>query len=135
MRAIVLLADYANLTGNGKLNVMGVFRQINASQFPCRHLAMYLVINLQTDPIEELRGERVLIARLIDADGSVLRQIELPFKFPERSNGVRPEANFILQINNLEFPYPGDYAWHIFVGDENIGQLEFYLNQQPTDIG
>lgn len=134
MRAIVLLADYANLTGNGKLNVMGVFRQIYAHHFPCRHLSMYLVIKLQTDPIEEIRGERILIARLIDADASVLHELELPFKFPERIGGLRPEANFILNINNIDFPYPGDYAWHVMVENENYGQFEFYLSQQPTDM-
>lgn len=135
MRATVLLADYANLTSDGKLNVMGVFRQINASQFPCRLLSMYLVIKIQTDPVEELRGERVLIARLVDADGSVLREIEMPFKFPERSGGVRPEANFIFQITNCEFPYSGDYAWHVLVEDEIMGQFEIYLSQHSTDNG
>ncbi|MFQ5434810.1 MAG: hypothetical protein ACE5FD_08035 [Anaerolineae bacterium] len=129
MRATILLADYANLTGNGKLNVMGVFRQINANQFPCRHLLMCLVIKLQTEPIEDLRGERILVTRLVDADGSVLRQLEIPFKFPERSGGLRPEVNFILQINNLDFPYAGEYVWVVFVNDENVGQFEFYLNQ------
>jgi hypothetical protein len=130
MQATVLLADYANLTANGKPNVMGVFRQIYAHQFPCRHLSMYLVIILQTDPIEESRGEHILAARLIDADGSVLRQLEIPFRFPERSSGIRPEATMIFRIDHIEFPYPGDYAWHILIENENIGQYEFYLNQQ-----
>lgn len=133
MRATILLADYANLTGNGKLNVMGVFRQIYANRFPCRHLSMFLVIKIHADPIEELRGERILIARLVDADGSVIRELEMPFSFPERDGGVRPEANFIFQIAELEFPYPGDYAWHVFVGDVDMGQFEFYLSHIPTN--
>ena len=31
---MLLAADYANVTGDGKLNVMGVFREINALNFP-----------------------------------------------------------------------------------------------------
>ncbi len=135
MRATVLLADYANLTINGKLNVMGVFRQITATSFPCRHLSMYLVIKLQSEPLDDLNREQSLIANLIDADGSVLHQIEMPFKFPKLSDGFRPEANFLLQINNLEFPYPGDYIWHIIVNNDNVGQFEFYLSRQPTENG
>ncbi len=130
MQATVLLADYANLTGNGKPNVMGVFRQIYAPQFPYRHLSMYLVIILQTEPIEESRGERILIVRLVDADGSVLRQLEMPFRFPVRNSGIRPEATIIFRIDHVEFPYPGDYVWQVLIEDENIGQYEFYLNQQ-----
>ncbi len=135
MRATILLADYANLTGNGKLNVMGVFRQITANQFPCRHSSMYLVIQLQTEPVEDLRGERVMVARLVDADGSVIRQLEMPFKFPQWDGGLRPEATFIIQINNLTFPYAGEYVWDVFVNDKNVGQFEFYLSQQPTENG
>lgn len=135
MRATILLADYANLTGNGKINVMGLFRQINSSQFPFRHLSMYLVIKLQTEPIENLRGERVMVARLVDADGSVLQQLEMPFKFTEWEGGLRPEANFILQLNNLLFSYPGEYIWDVFVNDENVGEFEFYLSQQATKNG
>ncbi len=135
MHATILLADYANMTDNGKLNVMGVFRQINASQFPCRHLSMDLVIQLQTEPLDTLRGEQVLSASLIDADGSVLYQIEMPFKFPEQSRNLRPVANFMLRVNNLEFFYPGEYVWVVSVNEENIGRFEFILNQQLPDSG
>ncbi|MCC6603850.1 MAG: hypothetical protein IT327_11605 [Anaerolineae bacterium] len=135
MLATVLLADFANLTDNSKINVMGVFRQINAGQFPCRHLSMYLVINLQTMPLDELHGEMVLVARLIDADGTVLHQLEMPFTFPEWSGNLRPEANFIFQINNLQFSYPGEYVWDVFVNDENVGRYEFNLNQQAKENG
>jgi hypothetical protein len=30
---LFLTADYANITGDGKLNVMGIFREINAFNF------------------------------------------------------------------------------------------------------
>lgn len=137
MRATVLLADYANLTGDGKLNVMGVFRQINAVRFPCRHLSMYLVIKLTAGLMDELKGEHVLVTHLVDADGTVLHELEMPFEFPEgssvRDSGLRPEVNFLFQIANLEFFSPGDYVWHVLVEDENVGRFEFYLNELPIN--
>lgn len=136
MLATILLADFANIANNGKINATGVFfRQIEAYQFPFRHSSMYLVINLQTMPLDEVRGEMDLIARLIDADGTVLHQLEMPFTFPEWSGNLRPEANFIFQINNLQFSYPGEYVWDVFVNEENVGRYEFNLNQQAKENG
>ncbi len=41
---LILAADYANITGDGKLNVMGIFRDINAYIFPTRlHLCILLL--------------------------------------------------------------------------------------------
>jgi len=34
---LLLVADYANVTDNGKLNVMGIFQRLHAREFPARH--------------------------------------------------------------------------------------------------
>lgn len=130
MRATILLADYANLTNTGKLNVMGVFRQINARDFPCRHRSLYLVIKLETEILDNTQKERIFRASLKDSESSILHQIEIPFRFPSSRGTLRPEANFILQIPDLTFPNPGEYEWDVFVDDEFISRLEFYLHHQ-----
>jgi hypothetical protein len=135
MEAIVLLADYANMSSDGKLNVMGIFRQIISPQFPCTHSSMYLVIKLQAEPLETASGQHVLTARLIDADGVDLQQLEMGFKFPDwQQQGPRPEVNFVFNLNNVEFPYPGDYVFDVLVDGEDAGRLSFYLNElSPSD--
>jgi len=42
---IAVLADYANVTADRKLNVMGVFNVINASRVPAIHRQMQLVVS------------------------------------------------------------------------------------------
>jgi len=48
----LLAADYANITRDGKLNVMGIFSIINAPGFPAVHPQMYLVAQLTAGPFE-----------------------------------------------------------------------------------
>jgi hypothetical protein len=43
---LFLAADYASVTGDGKLNVMGIFNDINAFNFPARHSSMHLIAKL-----------------------------------------------------------------------------------------
>ncbi len=138
MKAFVLLADYANITGNGKLNVMGMFRVIHAQAFPCSHLSTHLIIKLYPDLLENVQGEHTLIARLVNEDGDVLNQMEIPFAFPSQGNqALRPEHNFILKLSVLEFEKPGDYAFKIHVDslDNEVGEVAFYVNQLPIENG
>ena len=50
--SFMLAADYANVTNNGKLNVMGIFSSINATKFPVKHPQMYIIAQLRVGPAE-----------------------------------------------------------------------------------
>ena len=43
---LLLAANYANITREGKLNAMGIFDDIFAKSFPARHPSMHLVVKL-----------------------------------------------------------------------------------------
>jgi len=64
---LLLVADYANVTDNGKLNVMGIFQRLHAREFPARHPVMQLVIKLVAGPGEYGESRRLTV-RLLDAD-------------------------------------------------------------------
>ena len=118
----ILAADYANITQNGKLNVMGIFRNIYATKFPARHLSMTLVVKLGAE-LGEFDDERQLAVRLMDADGNELMRYESPIKVPSPSGGQRPEINAIIQINEIVFPQPGRYQFSVFVDRDAKGSL------------
>ena len=44
---LAVLADYANVTTDGKLNIMGIFNRIFASALPVVHPQMRLVMRFQ----------------------------------------------------------------------------------------
>ena len=132
MKLLVLLAaDYASLEANGKLNVMGIFRHIYARAFPARHATMYLVAKLGAD-LGETSEERQLVIKLLDNDGSEVVQFEQPFSFPKPAGGQRPEANFIVRINDLVFEKPGVYEFVLLVDGHHQGDLAIDLVQLET---
>ena len=53
---LALLADYANISREGKLNIMGIFEQIFALSFPAVHAQLQLVLRLESSPFGSATG-------------------------------------------------------------------------------
>ncbi len=118
----ILAADYANIAQGGKINVMGIFRNIYATRFPAAHPSMALIVKLGAD-LGEYGDERTLTIKLLTADGRELMRIESPIKIPEGKGGQRPEVNAIFEINGMVFPEPGRYQFSVQVDRDVKGSL------------
>ncbi len=79
---LLLAADYANVTGDGKLNVMGIFREVNALNFPVRHPSMHLVVKLGAE-LGEYGETRNLAVKLLDADGNEIMSLSGQVNIPK----------------------------------------------------
>jgi hypothetical protein len=126
-------ADAATFTpADGRLWILGGdFDSINATEFPATHPAMTLVVKIIAQPTECERSRNLRIA-LLDADGnSIAPDIESQFtaqrnpQFPHRPVGIGLALNF----QGLQFPNPGDYAFHILVDELELGVVPVYLVQ------
>ncbi len=71
----MLLADAANLSTEGKLNVLGAFERIVARSFPVMHPTMTVVIRMVATPAERGRKKQIGI-RLLNQDGVELATLE-----------------------------------------------------------
>ncbi|MBA4375273.1 MAG: hypothetical protein C0401_03755 [Anaerolinea sp.] len=132
----ILAADYANIAEGGKLNVMGIFRNINGTIFPTRIPSMHLVIKLGAD-LGEYGETRELTIKLFDPDGKEIIKISGPIKIPEANNGQRPEVNAVLELRDLVFPNPGRYQFCVFIDKDHKGVLPidvFQLDNPPQQI-
>ena len=118
----ILAADYANIAQGGKLNVMGIFRNIYATSFPAQHASMVLIVKLAGE-LGEYGDERTLTIKLLDADGKELMRFTNPIQIPFPSGGQRPEVNAILAMNGLVFPVPGRYQFSVQVDKDVKGHL------------
>lgn len=114
---IAVLADYANVSREGKLNIMGIFNRVTAPQFPTVHPLMHLVLRLSLHNSES--GKRLGITiRLVDADGNRLLEISGEGVMMTQEPGEF-FADQVLTLANLVFPTPGDYAFDVLVNDEH----------------
>ncbi len=125
--SLALLADYANVTKEGKLNLLGLFSMINAPSLPWTHPQMQLVLSLEATPAECDSSKKVEI-KLLDADGNSKLTIGSDLKVPKGEAGRSVIINSIIAINNLRFDTAGDYAFHILIGGDDKKIIPLRVN-------
>lgn len=113
---LALLADYANVTAEGKLNILGVFDHINVNDVPAVHPQMHLILRLEAHPVERDRTHNVEI-RLHDPDGQTVFEVKGDI-VPHGTPGQTIATNQILTLNNLQLAKTGGYTFVVFVNND-----------------
>ncbi len=129
---LAVLADSANTTADGRLNIMGIFDHLQAATFPVSHPIAWLVLRLEAPRSEEGDLKRIQIW-MMDED-RVLYELagELVIPPPRAPGAV--VMNQLLQLRGLPLPRPGEYAFHILVNGEEKRVVPLragLLAQQP----
>jgi len=122
----LLVADYANVTDNGKINVMGVFRRINAHQFPARHPEMYLIVGLSAS-VTEYDTNRKLTIKLLDPDSQEMMAFSREFRVPKGVRWQRAEMNRIIQLRDIVFPKAGTYEFAVLLDNDEKSRISIEL--------
>ena len=120
-----LLADYANNTPEAKLNVLGIFNRINASAFPAQHPQMFLCTRFSASPAEYGQKKMIMI-KLLSADADEILEVSQEVEIPSLG-GRRVDVNFVLAMNNVTFPEPGEYQFSILVDGDEKGTVPLTL--------
>ena len=115
---IAALADYTNVTDNGKLNILGIFSQIHAPDVPAMHPLMQFVLQFAFEPLET--GEKSIRVALQDADGQELLSMEGRLDIPRPESADPVVVNQILVLQNVVFPQFGNYEFVIEVDGETV---------------
>lgn len=123
--SLAVLCDYANVTREGKLNIMGIFDTIFAANFPARHTAMNLVVRLVADPPEFGKTQTVSI-QLMDEDGKKMFEAEAEM-VPQGQGPSPANVDQILGLGNLVFPKPGNYCFSIVINGTHIREHDVSL--------
>src|SRR5437899_1694881 len=106
---LAVLADYANLSQEGKLNIMGVFGELNPPTLPFNLPTMYLVIGFAASP-SEVGAEKHLLILLMNNEGRELLRLENGMNVPPPMRPGNPTyIQAILGLNGVTFEQAGDY--------------------------
>ena len=117
---LALLADYANVTADGKLNILGVFDTIFADRFPAIHPQIHLILELEAHPAEAGTPKQVEI-RLMTEDGRTALSISADMAFQRKDSsplGEMMKTQQIIGFQNIRFEKPGTYQFAILVNWE-----------------
>jgi len=115
----IILCDKASLSRDGKIDILGVFDNINAPSFPVRHKEMFVLVEALLD-----KGEHEEVLK-IDCNGREKEIVGSRVKKEEKGKHL-----FMHQITEMVFPEPGDYLIKIYINDILVGTRKFSLKKK-----
>jgi hypothetical protein len=124
---VAVLCDAAT-NDNEKLNLLGAFDTIYASQMPAFHPQCAVALRITFQPGDE--GRRKLSLSFINADGgSILQGIELPVEVVLPDDAHFLTRNFIVNIQQLKFDEPGLYSVDVRLDNESVASVPLLVRQ------
>ena len=127
---LALLADAANVSQEGKLNILGTFANINADKFPTRHPEMQLVLRFEASPAEAGMKKKLEV-KILDEDAKQVGGLGGDFIVPPAQGGQRIRIQTALRIIDAVFPHSGDYVFAVLID----GKTEAEVPMSITDKG
>jgi hypothetical protein len=129
---MAILADEANVSQEGKLNVMGIFDRIAAAEFPVMHPKMVFAFRVEAAHGDGGRGFPVNV-ELLDPEGAVLFQAGGEMMAPRVPAGEFTTSNQVFTLVGLQFPRAGLYRFVVTVGDAEPHETPFLVQSAAND--
>jgi len=126
--SLALLADYANVSREGKLNIMGVFDNIYATSVPVSHGQLQLVLTVEGSSAESGKDHPLEI-ELISPGGDSVFKVSGTIHFAKAPHEAPIKANSTIQMNNLVFRQFGRYRFVISVDGALREEIPFTVIQ------
>ena len=123
--SFALFADAANISQEGKLNILGVFDALQVGAFPAVHPRAHLVVHLKGTPLDV--GSHALTLRWVNPHGEELWEstgaldVGAP---PPTTNEM--DLPVIAQID-LPMNIPGTYALAVALDDRPIASVPVHV--------
>lgn len=122
-----MIAEYANFTGDGKLNLMGVTDRIFAYNFPAVHRDLVLVNSLETENDDEGTTQELHV-QLIDPDGRTVAELTGNLEIA----GGKQVFHQIHVFQDVKFESAGSYQVNLFINRDAVEAIPLELVQIPA---
>ena len=121
---LAALCDHALVGQDGKVSLLGIFRNISVSGLPAQHPRMFLVAILGLDV-----GAHTVVVRLLKPDGQ--QAMPNPPEISVHATAGQ-DVNVIVELNNMNFTTYGTHRFQLSVDGDAIGDLPVSIMQMPT---
>lgn len=125
---LAVLCDHALVGQDGKVSVLGIFRNISVSDLPAQHPRMFVVAVLGLDA-----GPHAVVVQLRGPDGRPAMQ-HAP-EMTVHSSGDSQDVNVIVELNNLSFASYGEYRFDLDVDGHTTESLAVSIVQMGATPG
>ena len=124
--AFAVLADSANVSVEGKLNVLGTFDTIPATEFPFFAPTVVFAFRVRVEYEDQQRVYRLKV-ELVDVDGQHLWSAGADMEVGPIEPGQFSHTNQIIIFPRLRFETPGRYRFRVRFDDENPHDTVFQV--------
>jgi hypothetical protein len=127
MEAVFLFCTDAGTGPDGKLNIHGIFNELQAPDFPARQDSMVLVGIVEWH--RDVQGRIPFAVDLTDPEGLSIFSIEGHTDVEARPESRAPPAKtqLILPLKKVMFPVPGHYRVRIKINDIDVQGPSMHL--------
>ncbi len=126
---LAVAADYANVSSDGKVNIMGIFQEVNPPALPFPLPQMFLVISWDAGPAE-FGSQRDVRVVFIGPDDAEHLSLEYQLVVPEAvRSGSRAIFHQILGIGGLPISQVGPHAIYVLVGGDEKARVPLHVNE------
>jgi hypothetical protein len=124
---MAVLADEANVSQEGKLNLMGIFDRIGAAEFPVAHPKMVFAFQVEAEFTDTGRMIPLRVSLEDDEGGEMMG--------PPVAPGEHSTSNQLFTLVGVQFPRPGRYRFVVQVGDAPPHETPLLVQQHaaPAD--
>lgn len=133
MRLLLSLAcDDARVRADGKLDINGVFNELQAPGFPAVQDRMTVVFVMEWPASVE--GQVQLRADLVDDDEQKVLSIQGHTDVhPSLGGHAPPQTRLIEPLQQVVFPHAGRYRFRMTAGGETVDAFELFVRERRKD--
>lgn len=126
---LAAFCDSANESKDGKLNMLGIFQGVTASQVPSTHPFMAIATRFQIE-LSDVGATRVIQIEIVDPEGkSFARTGEVKVGTPAGAVAPLPACHAIFNIAGLPLQRFGPYSFNIHVSGSLVKTLTLEVVQ------
>ncbi len=130
---LAFLADYANVTADGKINVMGMLNIVYAPRVPAEHRQMYLITQYHIEAADRGLTKHLEIT-FYDPDEIEIFRVTRDAPLPENAplGATVPQ---IVELAGLVFEKFGEYRFSISIDGEERVVVPLHVAQSTVEQG
>jgi len=128
---LAVLADAANVSIDGKLNVAGIFNRIRTNTLPAQHPLMIAAIQIEIGAADFGREAQAAL-RIVAPDGETSAPFAAKNKLPVGRAGEPTIWNIIFRLPNIRLAKTGTYEFRVIVDDNTLATIPLTLSLLET---
>lgn len=127
--SFALFADAANISQEGKLNILGVFDAVQVGGVPTMHPRAHLIVRFKGTPQDV--GTHQVSLRWINPGGVELWASDGQVELAPPPPGVTEIDIPLIASIDLPLDLTGGYAMRVFVNGQQRGEVPLFVRSAP----